>query len=127
MHKSISANSSLVKTDFMTARDQKQTTDVVFHAMKFLNSRNLIDHTMTKLATSTWKLMHEKEVMHAINKKRNSVSQDAKPQLLCEFFMDCCPVQSLLCTNIFADVLGLESASTKDNFINVHSISSTLL
>jgi phage antirepressor YoqD-like protein len=62
----------------------------VFRAVKFLNTPSLIESTMTQMARvydvkpqdyHTWRGLYQKEVIYAINNKRNSVYQDVKPKI----------------------------------------------
>jgi hypothetical protein len=81
---------ALQKTKYMSSRVRGETTGTVFRAAKFLNTPKLVDTTLEKLATlftvtaesrTSWKLLYQKEMVYALNNKRNSVYQDMKPKI----------------------------------------------
>jgi hypothetical protein len=81
---------ALQKTKYMSSRVRGETTGTVFRAVKFLNTPKLVDTTLEKLATlfnvtaesrTSWKLLYQKEMIYALNNKRNSVYQDMKPKI----------------------------------------------
>jgi hypothetical protein len=81
---------ALQKTKYMPSRVRGETTGTVFRAVKFLNTSKLVDMTLEKLATlfnvtaesrASWKLLYQKEMVYALNNKRNSVYQDMKPKI----------------------------------------------
>jgi hypothetical protein len=81
---------ALQKTKYMSSRVRGETTGTVFRAVKFLNTPKLVDTTLEKLATlfnvtpesrASWKLLYQKEMIYALNNKRNSVYQDMKPKI----------------------------------------------
>ena len=83
------AKSSITKTQYMSVHVRNTTTSKVFRAVKFLTPA-IIDTTMTRLARSydiepsqfhTWKSLYQKEMIYAINNKRNSVYQSVKPKM----------------------------------------------
>jgi hypothetical protein len=85
-----SPQTKITKNDYMAIHVRNTTTSKVFRAVKFLNTPTLIENTMTKLARvydvqphdyHTWRGLYQKEVVYAINNKRNSVYQDVKPKL----------------------------------------------
>ena len=92
----------------MATRVRKEATDTIFRAVKFLNTENLVRKTLTKLSALMnveedlryeWELVYRKDLIFAINNKRNSVAQDCKAKLkgtsdvctyVCVCMVDCC-------------------------------------
>jgi hypothetical protein len=80
----------LTKTKNMSTRVRGESTTTVFRAVKFLNTPQLMEKTLDKLCTKfnvtpdlkiSWKLLYQKEMVYALNNKRNSVYQDMKPKI----------------------------------------------
>jgi hypothetical protein len=77
------------KQAFTAANVRGTTTNQVFRAVHVLNTHSLINSTMARLATiydvkpeecGQWKGLYQREVVYALNNKRNSVYQDIKPK-----------------------------------------------
>jgi hypothetical protein len=77
----------------MAIHVRNTTTSKVFCAVKFLNTP-LIESTMTQMARvydvqpkdyHTWRSLHQKEVIYAINNKRNSIYQDVEQKIKCTY------------------------------------------
>ena len=73
---------------------RKYATDRVFRGVKFINTRQMLQHIMQKVSRhfqldenerQSWEIAYEKEIRYSINNKRNSVSQDIKKTVLGEF------------------------------------------
>ena len=80
-------------------RLRQEITDVVFGAVKFINTVNLLNKTIKKLADmlhlpphlhSEFGVLYKKDIMYAVNNKRNSVAQDCKKRLTGKDVFDCC-------------------------------------
>jgi hypothetical protein len=80
----------LTKTKYMLTRVRGESTSTVFWAVKFPNTPKLMEQTLDKLCTKfnvspelkiSWKLLYQKEMVYALNNKRNSIYQDMKPKI----------------------------------------------
>ena len=98
----ILATTKMIKHKYMSNRVRCETTTTVFRAVKFLNTPKLLDQTMEKLGKLfkvlptdliSWKILYQKEVVYALNNKRNSVYQDVKPIIKGMFLS--CPLPNL--------------------------------
>ena len=74
----------------MATRVRKEATDTIFRAVKFMNTENLVQTTLRRLSELMnieedlryeWELVYRKDLVFAINNKRNSVAQDCKTKL----------------------------------------------
>ena len=74
----------------MATRVRKEATDTIFRAVKFMNTENLVRNTLRRLSELMnveedlryeWELVYRKDLVFAINNKRNSVAQDCKAKL----------------------------------------------
>jgi len=74
----------------MATRVRKEATDTIFRAVKFMNTENLVRTTLRRLSELMnieedlryeWELVYRKDLVFAINNKRNSVAQDCKTKL----------------------------------------------
>ena len=78
----------------MATRVRKEATDTIFCAVKFMNTENLVRNTLRRLSELMnveedlryeWELVYRKDLVFAINNKRNSVAQDCKAKLKGKF------------------------------------------
>ena len=67
----------------MATRVRKEATDTIFRAVKFMNTENLVRNTLKRLSELMnveedlryeWELVYRKDLVFAINNKRNSVA-----------------------------------------------------
>ena len=80
----------LQREQYMATRVRKEATDTIFRAVKFMNTENLVRNTLRQLSELMnveedlrykWELVYRKDLVFAINNKRNSVAQDCKAKL----------------------------------------------
>ena len=80
----------LQREPYMATRVRKEATDTIFRAVKFMNTENLVRTTLRRLSELMnieedlryeWELVYRKDLVFAINNKRNSVAQGCKTKL----------------------------------------------